>query len=77
MRREREVRIDFEQLANKCANLAAADVARFNPERAQERQFEHPVIRKEQRRAFRITDRGEIVQQQSFRVSHLHLLQPE
>src|SRR6266852_4514160 len=41
IRREREVRIDFEQLANKCCDLVAACVARFDPERAQERQFEY------------------------------------
>src|SRR6267378_3931370 len=35
--REREVRIDFEQLVNKRANLAAAGVARFDAKRAQER----------------------------------------
>ena len=46
MRREREVRIDFEQLANECGNLAAAGVARLDPERAQERQFEHPIVSK-------------------------------
>ena len=37
LRREREVRLDFEQLANKCCDLAAARVTRFDPERAQER----------------------------------------
>src|ERR1700724_875950 len=74
IRREREVRIDFEQIVNKRANLAAAGVARFDPERAKERQFEHPVVRKERRSALRVTDRGEIIQQQSFRVFHLHIL---
>src|SRR5258707_6543574 len=74
IRREREVGIDFEQPLNKCCDLVAASVARFDPERAQERQFEYAVVRKQRCSAFRITDRGEIIQQQSFRVFHLHIL---
>src|SRR5882672_2353130 len=66
VRREREVRIEFEQLANERGDLAAARVARSDPERAQEGQFERPVLRKQRRSAFRITDRGEIFQQQTF-----------
>src|SRR5580765_1300470 len=60
VRREREVRIEFEQLLNQCGNLATAPVARLDTERAQERQFEHPVVRKERRCPLRVTDRGEI-----------------
>jgi hypothetical protein len=43
LRREREVRIEFQQLVNEPRDLTAASVARFDPERAQERQFERPV----------------------------------
>jgi hypothetical protein len=46
LRREREVRIEFQQLVNEPRDLTAASVARFDPERAQERQFERPVLRK-------------------------------
>src|SRR6266851_10450357 len=70
VRREREVRVEFEQLAKERGDLAAARVARFDPERAQERQLERPVLREKRRSPLRITDRGEIFQQQSFRVLH-------
>src|SRR4029077_8353227 len=62
VRCEREVRIEFEQLLKERGDLPAATVARFDPQRAQERQLEHPVLRKKRRSAFRITDRGEILQ---------------
>ena len=72
LRREREVRIEFQQLVNEPRDLTAASVARFDPERAQERQFERPVLRKKRGSAFRITDLGEIFQQQDFGVFHVH-----
>src|SRR6266478_674378 len=75
VRREREVRVEFEQLPKECGDLAAASVARSDPERGQERQFERPVVREQRRSAVRIADGGEIFQQQSFRVLHLQLLQ--
>src|ERR1700754_396793 len=71
VRRECEVRIDFQQLANQRGDLAAAGVASFDPERTQERQFEHPVIREQRCGALRIAYRGEIIQQQSFGVFHV------
>ena len=37
VRPEREVRIEFQQLVNEPRDLTAASVARFDPERAQER----------------------------------------
>ena len=74
---KRKVRIEFEQLVEESGDLAAARVTRTDPERAQERQLERPVVRKKRRSALRITDRGEIFQQQSFRVFHLHVLQAE
>src|SRR4029077_2143240 len=62
VRREREVRIEFEQLLKQRGNLAAPPVARLNAEGAQERQLEHSVFRKKRRCPLRVTDRGEIFQ---------------
>src|SRR4029077_5527901 len=69
-RREREVRIELEQLVKEPRDLTAARVASSDPERAQERQFKCAVVRKKRGSALRITDRGEIFQQQSLRVFH-------
>jgi hypothetical protein len=66
VRAEGEVRKEFQQLVNEPRDLTAASMARFDPERAQERQFERPVLREKRRSAFRVTDRGEIFQQQGF-----------
>src|SRR5882762_10384632 len=46
VRREREVRIEFEQLPKEGGDLAAASVARSDPERAQKRRLERPVSAK-------------------------------
>src|SRR6266850_2481592 len=77
VRCEHEVWIEFPQPVKEPGDRATAGVPRLDSERAQERQFKHSVVRKKRSRAFRITNRGEIVQQQSFRVFHLHLLQEE
>ena len=50
VRPEVEVRIKFQQLVNEPRDLTPASVARFDAERAQERQFERPVLRKKRRR---------------------------
>jgi hypothetical protein len=42
VRAEGEVRRDFQQLVNEPRDLTAPSMARFDPERAQERQFERP-----------------------------------
>jgi hypothetical protein len=42
VRAEGEVQIEFQQLVNEPRDLTAASMARFDPERAQERQFERP-----------------------------------
>jgi hypothetical protein len=46
VRCERKIRVEFEQLAKKRGDFTAARVAGFNSERAQEREFELPIIRK-------------------------------
>ena len=56
VRAEREIRIEFQQLVNEPRDLTAASVAGCDPERAQERQFEYPVLRKKRCSVFRITD---------------------
>src|SRR6476659_9123653 len=66
VRPERKVRIEFQQLVNEPRDFTAASMPRCDPERAQERQFERPVLREKRRSVFRVTDRGEIFQQQGF-----------
>jgi len=45
VRAEGEVPREFQQLVNEPRDLTAPSMARFDPERAQERQFERPVLR--------------------------------